>query len=143
MRLEKILPREERKGKKKILAGEPPAILLGWPFLFSPLLASLHFSEKTRRSGHSQPHRRAGAAPRFAKSRGGGFSRGSGGGDRPSAPLCGNPFGFADASQDPGRFFPESRRPPPRQSKLSPQKHMPKVKGGKLSFGFDFPPGSF
>jgi len=38
------------------------------------------------------PRRGTGTAPRFAKPQGGVFSRGSGGGRRPSASLCGNPL---------------------------------------------------
>lgn len=52
-------------------------------------------------------------------------------GPKVSASLCGNPFSFAEASQDPGRCFHESRRHPRAQSNLLPQKQMLKVKGGK------------
>ena len=59
-------------------------------------------------------HQGAGAAPRFAKPRGAGFAIGTGG-----TSLCGNPFGFTEASRDPGRCFCEARHRPRAQSKLS------------------------
>jgi len=143
MRLEKILPREERKGKKKILAGEPPAILLGRPFLFSPLLASLHFQ---KRQGDRVIPSPTGARGRRRASR----NHEAVVFPEDQAEATGLPPLFAETllvslmqARIPAGSFPNRAAPPPRQSKLSPQKHMPKVKGGKLSFGFDFPPGSF
>ena len=56
---------------------------------------------------------------------------------RPSAFLCGIPFGFKDESGDPGRCFRKSHRHPRAQSKLSPQKQILKVKGGKSFFRID------
>ena len=50
---------------------------------------------------------------------------------RPSAFLCGIPFGFNDESVDPGRCFRKAHRHPRAQSKLSLQEKIPKVKGGK------------
>jgi hypothetical protein len=53
-------------------------------------------------------------------------------GRRPSAFLCGIPFGFNYESVDPGRCFRKAHHHPRAQSKLSPQKQVLKVKGGKL-----------
>ena len=59
------------------------------------------------------------------------FFHGSRRGLRPSAFLCGIPFGFTDERVDPGRCFRKSHRHPRAQSKISPQKPILKVKGGK------------
>ena len=66
------------------------------------------------------------------------FFHGTRRGRRPSAFLCGIPFGFADESGDPGRCFRKSHRHPRAQSKLSPQKQIRKVKGGKGILGRSF-----
>ena len=54
---------------------------------------------------------------------------------RPSAFLCGIPFGFKDESGDPGRCFRKSHRHPRAQSKLSPQKQITKVTGARKEAG--------
>ena len=96
-------------------------------------LASLHFSKNIRRSDISEarPGRGNSAALRETTRRWSfhGIRRGH----RPSASLCGIPFGFADESGLPGRCFRESRRRPHAQTKLLSQKTKIKSEGGQVN----------
>ena len=58
---------------------------------------------------------------------------GRGRGRRPSAFLCGTPFGYGDESGDPDQCFRESRRHPRAPSELLPKKR--KSKGRKRKVG--------
>jgi len=83
------------------------------------------------------PRRGTGRAPRFAKSRGGGFSTERSGAQAFRLSLR-KPFGFAEESGNPGRCFRKSRRHPRAQSKFSPQRKISKVnQGGKAEKSID------
>ena len=94
-------------------------------------LAPLHFCKNIKGSDTSEPRQGRGDSDALRGTTRRWSFHGSGRGRRPSASLCGNAFGIADESGIPGRCFRKSHRHPRAQSKVSPQKQLLKVKGGK------------